>query len=133
MNNAQILSNSINEWISPIIEKGFQGLANQNQLTFMLSNLITPDRLLKVVQEHLSIPFIYEQVSKLPDAIIPDFSLDVIDGMIQTRMEKGALEIPMIGIRLTPDAFRNLRSICQKNFEAYGTPAEESSSMPSSN
>lgn len=119
MTNAQILTNSINEWITPIIEKGFQALANRNQITFLLSNLITPDRLANAVKEHLSIPLIQEQISKLPDAIIPQFSLDIIDGMIATRVEQGALELPMIGLRLTPDAFRNLRQICAQNFETY--------------
>lgn len=120
MNNAQILAESINEWMRPIIEKSIQGLAGQNSITYMLSNLITPERLLKSVQEHLSIPLIYEQVSKLPDAVIPAFSLDVIEGMIQTRVEAGPMELPMLGIRLTPDAFRNLKEICGRNFETYG-------------
>lgn len=125
MKNAQILANSINEWVSPIVEKAMQGFASQNQWAFMLSNLITPGRLMKAVQEHLSVPLIYEQVSKLPDAVIPEFALEVIEGMVQTRMEKGPLDVPMLGIRLTPDAFRNLHAICKQNFEAYADNAEK--------
>ena len=124
MTNAEILVNSLNDWVTPIIEKGFKNLANQNQITFLLSNLITPERLAKSIKEQLSIPLIHEQIAKFPDAIIPNLSLDIIDGMIATRVENGALELPMLGLRLTPDAFRNLKKICQTNFKNYSEQPE---------
>lgn len=119
MTNAQILVNSLNEWATPIIEKAFKGLANQNQFTFMLSNLITPARLTASIKEHLGLPMIHQYISKLPDESIPGLFLDLIDGMAETRIEKGPLDIPGIGIRLTPEAFKNLKAICEKNFESY--------------
>lgn len=124
MSNAQILANSINEWVTPIIEKGFENIAGQNQITFLLSNLITPERIAQAIKQHLSIPFIEQQLAKLPDEVIPGFSLEIIDGMIQTRVERGALEIPMIGVRLNPDAFRNLKHICETNFKMYAEKSE---------
>ena len=44
--------------------------------------------------------------------------------MIATRVENGALELPMLGLRLTPDAFRNLKKICQTNFKNYSEQPE---------
>lgn len=125
MTNAQILVNSLNEWVTPIIEKAFKGLANQNQFTFMLSNLITPARLTSSIKEHLGMPMIHQYISRLPDEAIPGLALDLIDGMIETRVEKGPLDIPAIGVRLSPDAFKNLKAICEKNFESYSEPAKK--------
>lgn len=119
MTNAQILINSLDEWVTPIIEKAFNGLAGQNQLTFMLSNLITPARLTAVIKDRVGIPMLEQYLAKVPDDMLPGITLDIVDGMIATRIEKGPLDIQAVGIRLTPDAFKNLKAICEKNFQAY--------------
>lgn len=100
-------------------------MANQNQLTFMISNLITPARLTAAVKDNIGLPLIEQYVSKVPDSMIPGLASDLIEGMIATRVEKGPLDIPVAGVRLTPDAFRNLKAICEKNFSSYGEKAKE--------
>lgn len=124
MTNAQILSMSINEWIKPIITTGVNNFVGKNQFTAILGHLISPDLLLQSVENHLSLPLISQYIEKLPDDTIPGFSMEVIDGMIATRAEQGPLPIPMLGVQLTPDAFRNLKSICEQNFKEYAQSAE---------
>ena len=125
MTNAQILIESLDAWITPIAEKGIQNIANKNNITFLISNIISPNRLIKSIKDYVGIPYIHEYISKVPDDLIPGLALDLIQGMVETRVEKGPLEIPILGLKLNPDAFRNLKSICEKNFEQYKNNTEQ--------
>jgi hypothetical protein len=128
MTNAQILIESLNTWITPIAERGLQNLANKNDITFLISNVISPNRLLKSIKDFVGVPYIHEYISKVPDNLIPDLALDLINGMIETRVEQGPLEIPFLGLKLNPDAFRNLKNICEQNFEQYKINNEQNPS-----
>ena len=117
MTNAQILATSLNEWMSPIIEGALSN--NRTSMMSIVGSIISPQRLIAAVKNNLGVPVLEQYISKVPDAMIPNLALDLIDGMIETRVEQGPLDIPMIGVRLTPDAFRNLKAICESNFTTY--------------
>lgn len=124
MTNAVILANSVNEWLTPIVEAGMQRIASKNTMTYMLSSIISPQHIMRSVHEYLSVPLLHKYISKVPDEFIPEFSLSIIDGMVETRLEQGALSVPFLNMSLNPDAFRSLKSICEKNFRTYGTKPE---------
>lgn len=131
MTNATILANSVNEWLTPIVNVGMQRLASKNTMTYMLSSLISPQRLMHSAKEHLSVPMLHKYISHVPDELIPNFSLSLIDGMVETRLEQGALAIPFLDMRLSPDAFRELKAVCEKNFETYGVKPEQTNDATS--
>ena len=117
MTNAQILATSLNEWMSPIIEGALSN--NRTSMMSIVGSIISPQRLIAAVKNNLGVPVLEQYISKVPDAMIPNLALDIIDGMIETRVEQGPLDIPMVGVRLSPDAFRNLKAICESNFTTY--------------
>ena len=117
MTNAQILTTSLNEWMSPIIEGALSN--NRTSMMSIVGNIISPQRLTAALKNNLGVPVLEQYISKVPDAMIPNLALDIIDGMIETRVEQGPLDIPMVGVRLSPDAFRNLKAICESNFTTY--------------
>lgn len=119
MKNAEILSKSLLEWTTPIAEKAMQGLASNNLAFSFVQQLISPEWVAKSVVNHLGLPYIEQAVSKLPDESIPQFSLDLVSGMIDKRVKDGALDIPAAGIRLSPEAFKNLKLILESNFKQY--------------
>lgn len=123
MTNAQILTTSLNEWMSPIIERALA--ANNSQMMGIIGSIISPQRLITAVKNNLGVPILERYIAKVPDAIIPNLAMELIDGMVATRIEQGPLDIPMIGMRLTPDAFRNLKAICESNFTTYKPQSNE--------
>lgn len=123
MTNAQILTYSLNEWMTPIIEGAMS--ASRNQMMGIIGSIISPQRLTAALKNNLGVPLLEQYISKVPDAMIPNLALDIIDGMIETRTEQGPLDIPMVGVRLSPDAFRNLKAICESNFTTYKPQSNE--------
>ena len=123
MTNAQILATSLNEWMSPIIEGALSN--NRTSMMSIVGNIISPQRLIAALKTNLGVPVLEQYISKVPDAMIPNLALDLIDGMIETRVEQGPLDIPMVGVRLSPDAFRNLKAICESNFQTYKPQSNE--------
>ncbi len=120
MTNAQILTNSINQWCAPIFQMAINSIANQSTIGFFASQLISPERAISSLQQHLAVPYLHAMVSKLPDEIIPNLALDFIQGMVETRVKSGAIEVPFLRMQLGADAFRQLHSICEANFKEYG-------------
>lgn len=123
MTNAQILATSLNEWISPIIEGALSN--NRTSMMSIVGSIISPQRLTAALKNNLGVPVLEQYISKVPDAMIPNLALDIIDGMIETRTEQGPLDIPIAGVRLSPDAFRNLKAICESNFTTYKQQSNE--------
>ena len=103
--------------MSPIIERALA--ANNSQMMGIIGSIISPQRLITAMKNNLGVPILEQYISKVPDAMIPNLAMEIIDGMVATRVEQGPLDIPMIGVRLTPDAFRNLKAICESNFTTY--------------
>jgi hypothetical protein len=124
MKNAEILINSLSQWASPVIE---QAVSNSGNMVLQATQkLISSDWLVKSVMNDLGMPIIKQYIERLPDEQIPKFSLNIIDGMIDHRVKNGGLEIPVLGVRLSPDAFRELKDICESNFRQYGEVSEKS-------
>ena len=118
MKNAEILIKSLTEWAEPVIEMAMQN-SNNTALSFVKS-FISPEWLSKSLMNHLGIPMLSKKIEKVPDELItPEFVSDLIDGMIDKRVENGRLEIPEIGIGLNPDSFKSLKEICESNFKKY--------------
>ncbi len=127
MTNAQILSESLNQWASPIIAGYIDHVAQQSQIGYFVSSLISPQRLMGSLQQYVAAPLLHTYISKMPDPVIPDLSLDLLDGMIEQRVKDGAITVPFLGASLGADAFRDLKNICQANYTEYGeqpTPVE---------
>ena len=125
MKNSEILVQSLSQWSEPIIETAMQSMAGGNSTFSFVKNLISPEWISRSVMEHLGLPYLKQMIGKLPEDAIPQFSLDLIDGMIDKRVKEGSLDIPTIGIRLNPDAFRNLKGILEKNLNQYSELKEE--------
>ena len=138
MTNADIISITVTQWVSPILELAasdasghinnligsFMG-AKSNMLTKQLSgvldSIISPKYLVQsangIIRSHIH-DFIKK--SKLPDELLQEFSLNIARGMIQTREEEGALDIPFLNIRLTKDDFQRLEDKLSENFNNLG-------------
>ncbi|MFI3306716.1 MAG: hypothetical protein R3Y68_09445 [Rikenellaceae bacterium] len=119
MKNCEILVQSLDEWITPIATKAASNLANNNIASAFVAELIDPGYAIDVLKNLLGLPEVLDFASMLPDKRIPDLTANMIEGMIQKRVASGSLRIPILGVRLTPDAFRNLKQICISNFEEY--------------
>ena len=125
MKNAEILIKSLTDWATPIIEKS---MSSGNSLGF-LSQIISPQYFINSTFNNLGLPVAKKYIEKIPDEVIPNFSLDLIDGMIETRKENGELFIPVLNAGITPDALKNLKKICEDNFEQYGAKSDEEDSV----
>ncbi|MFR9541387.1 MAG: hypothetical protein SNH27_04985 [Rikenellaceae bacterium] len=124
MTNAQILAASLNQWATPIVEGAINHMAQESQLGYFMSAMISPQRIIKSLQEYIAIPILQENINKIPDPLIPSFALDVMDGMIETRVEKGPIDIPFINTSLGAEPFRNLKKILEQNLAEYGENIE---------
>lgn len=116
MTNKEIVINSIDEWITPIVSGAMQ---RAPQSLGVLSSIIRPEYVIKAVKTHVGLPMISQYLAHVPDETLPDMALELIDGMIETRKADGPLEIPIIGVKLSPDAFRHLKDILVNNIEQY--------------
>lgn len=94
-------------------------MAQNSQLGYFMSAMISPQRMIKSLQQHIAIPMLQQNLTKIPDPLIPSFALDVINGMIETRVEKGELYIPFLDVALGASPFRDLKSIFEKNLAEY--------------
>jgi len=125
MKNSEILINSISEWSTPIIQKAMQGLSGNDMMFSIVQNLISTEWLSKSIMNYLGLPFLKQMIEKIPEDSIPDFCMNLIDGMIDKRTKDGKLAIPAIGIALNTDAFRELKEICESNFSLYREDKKE--------
>ena len=118
MKNSEILIKSLSEWANPIVIKAMQG--SDNKALFYIQNLISPERLSNSLMNHLGLPFLKQTIENVPDELItPNFASDLIDGMIEKRVKEGVIKVPFIGVGLNPEAFRELKEICERNFGQY--------------
>ena len=119
MKNSEILVKSILDWINPITKKAMENISNGNTVFSFVNRLIDPDWLSESVVNHLGMPYIRKAIERLPEESIPKFSMEILDGMIQKRVKDGGLVIEALGLIIEPDAFKNLKSICEANFNQY--------------
>ena len=125
MKNSDILLDTIKGWSTPILEKAMQNIANDSVIFAFAKNLISPEWLTKAIMEHLGYPLLKQYIDKIPDEMLPAFTLDLLDGMIDKRVKEGGLELPSIGIKIAPVAFENLRKLCENNFKQYAEKKDE--------
>ena len=125
MTNAEILSRTIDDWLGVIVTETLGNMAKKNQMTFFLSQLITPEQLMGSIRQHLVGPMIYDFIGRIPDSQIPPLSVSLLDGMIDTRKKNGALPIPLLCGNFTPRTFETLKEMCEKNFSEYSEKPEK--------
>lgn len=124
MTNAEIVVKSIAEWVNPIAEKAMRGISGDGFMSSVVQSLIAPEWLAKTMMDYLGVPILKRNIEKIPNELIPEFSLNLVDGMIDKRVKEGELVIPAIGIALEPNAFMKLKNVLESNFAQYSEKKE---------
>lgn len=126
MTNAEILTQTLKDWVDPIIGKAVDKMMGGGGGMFggLVGNLIDPTDLTATVTNQLGIPILNDAVTKIPDKLIPNFANSLMDGFIKKRKSAGPLAIPLLGVRLTPEAFTNLKDAFNSNLKEYGESEE---------
>ncbi len=119
MTNAEIFVNSLNDWITPIVQSAVDHKINNNFFAGMAAEIIDPSYFIETTKQHLGFPVVLEYVAMVPDDKLPSYSLAILDGMIDTRRKKGAFSVPFLGVRLGPTAFEDLRHQTEQNYLEY--------------
>ena len=118
MKNSEILVKSLSEWATGVIETIQK--ASGDSMLGIVGSLVSPELLAGSLMRHVAAPYLQKVIGKIQDDAIPGLTAELIDGMIEKRVQDGRLDIPFLGIGLGQDAFRNLKSICEGNFLQYG-------------
>jgi hypothetical protein len=125
---------SITDWARPIAETVIEN--DKSGLFSIFDYFISREDLTTLGIKHLGIPKLSEYINMVPEKWVPDESipgitLDFMDGAIKERVRSGPFQIPMTDYTLTPEAFKDLKAICQKNFQQYGEkPAPKTVEKP---
>ena len=124
MKNSEIVVKSLQEWAIQIVNQAMRD-GGGSTVFGIVGSFISPVYLANTLIEYVATPYLNKIIGGVPDDVLPGLSSKIVDGMIDERVKKGALPIPMLGVQLMPDAFRSLKGILEGNFAQYGEQKKE--------